>query len=409
MKKHWKTLKRTITAHWQIRLLVVAAVAGITFLLTYSLSTLLGGMSASEYGLQQRLVTNEIQLETLAQSPIFLPYTALLYLMQYTPFSGQAAIRIVGVFFGLLSVAGMYYIFSKWYTSRIALLGIALYATTSWFLHTSRYADPAASYLLSPLLIGAMIALQAKARSRLAMGSAIVFGISAIYIPGFVWFILPALFIKRRVILAALSIQPLWFKISSGILGSLMMMPLLVMVIKPLPGVSALDNVLSILGFPVTDFPSPLTMLSTVKDSFADIFAYGTAGPIYIPGHMPWLDICTVLLVVLGAIQFLKYRSLDRSKLIAIVGGMSIVLIGLNGLVSSVILLPFVFLFAVEGLKWLLERWMQIFPKNPFARSFALTLVTVLVISIGAYQTNKYFLAWARSPETRAEFRQLPQ
>ncbi len=323
MKKHWKTLKRSITAHWQIRILVVAVVAGITLLLTYALSNLVGGMSASEFGLQQRLAANQIQLETLAQSPIFLPYTALLYLMQYTPFTGQAAVRVVGVFFGLLSVAGMYYIFSKWYTSRIALLGIVLYATTSWFLHTSRYADPAVSYLLSPLLIGAMIALQAKARSRLAMGSAVVFGMSAIYIPGFIWLILPALVIKRRVILAALSLQPLWFKILTGILGSMMIMPLLVMVIKPLPGVSALDNVLSILGFPVDNFPSPLTMVSTIRDSIGDIFVYSTAGPTYLPGHMPWLDICTVLLVVLGAFQFLKYRSLDRSKLIAIVGGIN--------------------------------------------------------------------------------------
>jgi hypothetical protein len=253
-----------------------------------------------------------------------------------------------------------------------------------------------------------MIALQSKVRSRIAMGAAVISGITVIYIPGVIWFILPALFIKRRVIIRALKIQPMWFKISTGLLSLAMLVPLILMLVKPLPGSTSMSNLSRLFGLPSVGLPTLTQMGASIKDVLGDIFVYSTAGPLYTAGHLPWFDVCTTVLTLIGITQFIIHRRLDRSKLIGIAGALCLLLISLSGLVSSIILLPFLFLFVIEGLKWLLDRWMLIFPRNPFARSFAIAVVTILVGAIAFYQTNKYFYAWSHAPETREVFNKQP-
>lgn len=409
MKKKFKIARAFIADNWKLSAPIVLALAALGLLLTYKLGSLVGGLSESEFASQQLLAQDGYSLQNIIREPLFLPYTLCLYLLQFLPVSGPSALRGVGAVFGMFSILGMFYIFKKWYTTRIAILGSVLYATTSWFLYTSRFADPKVSYLLIPLLVGAMIALQAKARSRLAMGSTAIFGITALYIPGLIWFLLPALIIKRRVILAALRMQPLWFKIGLGTISTVLIAPLFIMVAKPIPGVAtSLGNIKGLLGFPTDGLHGFTAMAHTLKDTLSNVFAYNTAGPLFVPGHLPWLDTITIILVLIGIVQFARHWRLDRSKLIGILIILSLVLISLGGLVSPVILLPFLFLFSVDGLRWLLDLWMRVFPVNPFARGFAVFCVSVLVLSISTYHLNKYFLAWGRAPETRQVFDKLP-
>lgn len=409
VKKKLKRLRAYIVDNWGRGVLILVAIAALGFLLTYKLGSLVGGLAPAEFNNQQIIAHEGMSIHNVVREPIFLPYTALMYLLQATPFTGPTGVRAVGALFGALSAFGMFYIFRKWYTLRIAMLGTLLYVTTSWFLHTARMADPAVSYLLVPLLVAAMIALQAKARSKIAVILAVIFGISTIYIPGIIWFLLPAIIIKRRVIFRALRLQPLWYQICLGLISIVMLAPLAIMAIKPIPGhASAGQNALSLIGIPSEGLHSVATSAAILWDSLRDVFAYSTAGPLYGPGHMPWLDIATVVLVLLGIVQFVVHWRLHRSKLIAIVGLLGLVLIALGGLVSSVVLLPFLFLFVVDGLRWLLERWLSVFPRNPFARGFAVAMVTVLVLSISTYQLNRYFYAWAKAPETHQVFNNYP-
>jgi hypothetical protein len=408
MQKKLKLFRAYVADNWKFSLLMVVTVGALAILLAYSLGGLVGGLSQTESETKQLLANNGLGLGEIIREPLFLPYEGLQYILQFTPFTGPAGIRSISALFGLLSITAMFYIFKKWYTLRIAVLGSILYATTSWFLHTARYTDAAASYLLLPLLVAAMIALQAKARSRLAMAGALVFGLSALYIPGVILFLLPAVIIKRKVIFRALGLQPVWYKLVTAVIGIALLAPMAVMLIKPMPDSSALSNIKRLFGLPGDGLHSIQTMAFTLKDRLSDIFIYNTSGPVFAPGHLPWFDICTSVLVAIGAMQFARYWRLDRSKLIAVIGTVSLVLIALGGPVSSVILLPFLFLFAVEGLKWLLEIWLEIFPRNPFARGFAVTMICLLTFSVSFYQINKYFFAWGKAPETRQVFNKHP-
>lgn len=409
MKKTLKRARAYVLDNWLLGVVILGCSIVAGSLLALQLGSLTGGLSESEYYIQQLAAQDKVSLEAIIRAPIDLPYSLALYLLSLTPFTGPTGIRAISAVFGLLSVIGMFYIFKSWYTTRIAVLGTALYATTSWFLHTARFADPSVNYLLLPLLVAAMIALQVKQRSRIAISAVTIFGISALYIPGVIWFLLPAIYIKRRVLIKALRLQPIWYKISMSVTSLVMLTPLVVMLVKPIPGMAtAVQNLKVLLGLPESGLQSPLDMFGTLKDELSDIFVYNTAGPIYAPGHLPWLDICTTVLVLLGVAQFVKHWRLDRSKLIGILLVLSFVLIAMGGAVSSVILLPFLFLLGVEGLRWLLSLWLEVFPRNPFARGFGLSVIIVIVLSVSVYQLNRYYLAWGQAPETHAVFDNTP-
>lgn len=386
---------------------MLVAIATILFLLLFRLGSLVHGLSESEYTLQQQLAQQSLSGEQILRNPLFLPYYIMMYLMQFSPFHGPTAVRSIGALFGLLGALGFFYILKKWYTGRIAFLGTALLVTSGWFLHTARFASPVSSYLLLPLLIAGVIALQAKARAKWAMLSVIVFGLMALYIPGVIWFIVPALIIQRKTILTALKVQPLWFNIVTATVSAVMLLPLAAMIFWPTANTSMSHSILGLLGLP-SSLPTISNVLHAVKDSLGQIFIYNNSGQLYTAGHLAWFDVSTSALFIIGMIQFAKHFGLNRSKIIAIVGSIGFLLHISGGPVPLVILLPFLFLFVVEGLKWLLDVWLAVFPRNPFARSFAVMAVVALVVCVSAYQMSRYYLAWGKAPETRAVFNKLP-
>lgn len=404
MNKRFKRARAFVLDNWYVGLIVAIGSGIVLALLFIQLGSLVGGLSENEYRLQQQLRGSELSFTEIIRDPLFLPYTLGLYIAQLLPFSGPTTIRSIGALFGLLGALGFFYILNKWYSLRIAIFGTALFATSSWFLHTARYASPDASYLLLPLLVAGVIALQAKKRSKWTQLLLIIFGFMALYIPGLIWFIVPAVILQRRVIINSLKLQNLWFNILAGLVCLLMLGPF-VYAVTTANSVSQL--LLGLLGLP-NSFPNAVETLKNFVQALGDIFIYSNLGTLYVPGHLPWLDVGTVALVILGVVQFARHRKLDRSKLFIIVITAGLLLVALGGPVSLVILLPFIYLLAVEGVRWLLEAWLRVFPKNPIARSFGIVAVAAIVVCAGVYQTNKYFLAWGQSPETQAQFNKLP-
>ena len=287
----------------------------------------------------------------------------------------------------------------------MAVFGTALFATSSWFLHSARFASPEASYLLLPLLIAGMIYIQGKARAPMILLLVTILGMLTFYIPGLIWFLIPAIILQRKIILKSLKLQPLWFKIALGFVALLLLTPLVFMVAKPYGDL--VDNLLALLGLP-QNFPSPMQKLKNIGHLLGNIFAYNTQGPLYVAGHLPLLEASTAALSLMGMYRFVVHFRLARTKLIAIVGIFGAILIALGGPVPLVLLLPFLYLLAVEGIKWLLELWLAVFPRNPFARSFGVSLVVLLVLGTGVYHVNRYYLAWGHATETRAVFNKVP-
>ena len=406
MKKLWKRIKAAVADNWRAGFVAVIAIALLGLLLVFRLTSLPGGLTDSEYQTLTLVQNDELSVEGLFRDPIFLPYYVGLYLMQVSSLDAHMSLRALSVLFGALGALGFYYVLKKWYSARIALIGSTLFVTSSWFLHSSRYTDTAVAYLLVPLLIACVVAIQEKSRARWILVLAVLLGLSIIYVPGLIWFVLPAVLLQRKTIVRSILLQPIWFRVLIVVLVLSMLSPIAASLIWPASG-SALQNGLALLGLP-TNLPNPLEFIKNIGRTLSDIFVYSRAGALFGPGHLPWLDACTTILAGLGAIQFVKHFRLDRTKLLVIVGIIGLLLIAAGGPVSVVLLLPFIYLLAVEGLKWLLDTWLSVFPRNPVARSFGVGVVIVLVITVSVYQTQKYFLAWGNAPETRGVFNKYP-
>lgn len=406
MDRFFRLARGYVAENWRAAVAALSIIGALVGLLGYKLGSLVGGLSQAEFTLQQLVASNGISLGQIARDPLFLPYDIALYLVQLSPFHGPTMIRSVGVLFGLLGAIGFFSILRRWYTTRIAWYGTFLFVTSTWFLHSARFASPESSYLLLPLLIASVVALQAKTRAKRIVLAVVIFGFSALYIPGVIWFLLPAIVLQRHTIMASLKSQSTWFRVVLGIVSTAMLVPAVIMLAMPAGDTSALKNLLGILGLPGS-IPSLSLIADNASSAVAGIFAVSSAGPLYTLGRLPWLDICTTALVIVGLIQFVRFRKLARSKLIAIIGVVSLVLIALGG-VSELVLLPFIYLIAVEGLKRLLGMWLTIFPRNPFARGFGFIVITVLVAGVALYHTTRYFIAWPSTPETRQQFNKLP-
>lgn len=405
MERPLKVTKAWLEDNWRLSLVIIAGVGAVSLLLLFRLGSLVHGLSDSEFALQQGIAHNSLSPIHLLRDPINLPYNLGLYVMQFSPFSGPTTVRLVGAIFGLMGAIGFFYILRKWYTMRMAIIGTTLFTTSSWFLHAARYASPEASYLLLPILIAGVIYIQSKARKHLVLLLVTILGLLCLYIPGMIWFLFAAVFLQRHVIFRSLRLQPLWFQITIGLTAILLLIPLVVMVAWPLG--ESTQNILSLMGLP-THIPSLVTIVKNIAHILGNIFVYNIQGPLYVPGHLPLLSAGTAALAVIGLFQFIVHFRLARTQLIVLVGLLGTILISLGGPVALVLLLPFLYLVIVEGLKWLLERWLQVFPRNPLARGFGITIVIVLVGVTSFYHLNRYFLAWGHSPETRVVFNKVP-
>jgi hypothetical protein len=405
MERPLKVTRAWISDNWRLALVVLAGVGAVGLLLLFKLGNLVHGLSATEFDLQQAIAHDTLTPELLIRNAVYLPYNLGMYVMQLSPFHGPTAVRLVGAMYGLLGAIGFFYILRKWYTLRMAIFGTALFATSSWFLHAARFASPEASYLLLPLLIAGVVYIQAKARARLVLFLMTILGLLCLYIPGMIWFLLPAVILERRIIIRSFRLQPLWSKISLIFVILLLLTPLVATIVWPYEqGNKAL---LALLGLP-EQFPSVSQVAKNIVHMVSNVFAYNNQGPLYVPGHLPLLDASTAGLALIGIYRFVIHFKLGRTQLISLIGILGTVLIATGGPVPLVLLLPFIYLLAVEGMKWLLDLWLTVFPRNPFARSFGIGVIIILVLATSVYHLNRYYLAWGHAPETRAVFNKLP-
>jgi hypothetical protein len=157
------------------------------------------------------------------------------------------------------------------------------------------------------------------------------------------------------------------------------------------------------------DLGTPLEIAKNIAKVPLSVLIRSDPNPVMTLGRLPFLDIGTTILGVLGAYWYVTQRKLDRTKLIA--GGLVLgtVLVGLMGIMTSTIVMPFVYLLAAGGITFLLQQWFTVFPRNPLARGVGIGLVVAVVLASSFYNTQRYFVAWPNTPATKQAFSQQLQ
>ncbi len=385
-----KNAKGWLRENWAIVLAVIASVIFVFFLFSFHLNSLTKGLSPVE----TNYVAQNSYIQNVVEQPVFLAHKLLTFITGLPETSKFA--RLPSILFALASSACFYALVARWYTRRVALLTTLLFVTSSWTLTIGRQALPTVMYLgWLPIL---SLLYWTISKNLHAVGMVLwtlSFGL-ALYVPGLLWFVLVlGASQRKRLKNMAVAAKP-WQLVSCGVLLLLLIAPYIFAIINnPSTELSSLGlptNISQITGFPERLYQMVL-----------QLFIYSPTNPVFHLGHLPYIDITTTLLFLIG-IYRLRYSS--ARKMMAWSGVITIGwVIGAGlGAINIAIFLPLIYMFVGGGISFLLVQWFKVFPRNPFARGFGLVVVTCLVLVISFYHLSRYFIAWPMNPNTKGAF-----
>jgi len=304
--------------------------------------------------------------------------------------------RLPSSVFGFVLVVCFYALLSLWYRPRVAILGTILFATSSWFLRSSRLATPEVMSSLSITLVLFWAWLQRTRHPRLAFTISCLAVVGLLYVPGMIWFIAVAGVWRGKQLIADLSKLPTNVVIVMGIISTILLIPFFYSIfITP-------SLILNVLGFG-NDWS-----LKTIWEQLSHIPAYlfirGPADALVTVGKAALLDIFTITMVLLGLYATFKSWRLDRNKVTLALLISGLILCAIGDLKTMTSLLVPIYLLAAAGIAFMLEEWLRVFPRNPLARGIATTLLSLAVLLAGFYHITNYFIAWPNAPLTKSTF-----
>jgi hypothetical protein len=390
-------LRRIIRRNWKTLGAFSALFLVTGSALTWKLSSLLPGYSANE----QIAAASSTSLHHIWNNPLDAPFHVLVMLCSYITPNDLFATRLASVLIAWVSLVVFCILLFRWYGTRTALIGTLLFGTSSWFLHTGRLGTPAVMFLGILGLIACGLWLRERRGAGLAVLLGLILAAILIYTPGMVWFLAIGLLWQWRHIDSA-------FKHNLGAvsLGALLF----------LTGIAPLawqlykqpDLITTWLRLP--DTWQPLHFLHNLIDIPLAIFYRGQANPELWLGRMPLLSVFSIVAFVLGIYLFWKHFKLARVKLFVTIGLVGSVAVAfMDGGVPVTLLAPFVYVVVAVGASYLIERWLEVFPRNPIARSFGMALFGALVALTCLYNLRSYFIAWPQATITRNVFTVKPE
>lgn len=392
MKKFRRFYKRYARYVWWSAAITLAL--GMLFL--YRLGTIPGGMSAAEMSVAAGRYGWHGLFDTLLFAPINIVRSIIFFAAGH---HGQLLTRLPNALFGISAVIGFAWLLRLWHGTRTAVFGSILFATAAWTLHSSRIATNDVMYLWAMVVLLVTNALVYRHSDKLrVLFGAIVAWSCLLFIPGMVWLVALNLFWQRK------SITTLWSNAQALWQKSLVIITLLLPLGVLIASLIQSSQWLLWLGLP-DHMSSPLTI---VRNFFAIPYHLYVRGPLLQDlwlDRLPVLDIMVAVTSVIGLFFYSQNMKSGRSRMLASVFGLSLLLIAFGGLVSISLILPLMYGLAATGLAYLLREWLQVFPINPFARSLGIGLIVCAISFSALYNMRAYFVAWPHNPVTQATFR----
>ena len=379
--------------NWVKVFLYILSLSVIVFVSIYNLESITSSkLSLQEIGSLESAKT----ISGIINNPLYAPFKIVEYLVINMATGSIYLLRLVAALYGIATVILFYFLSKYWFSPLIAWLSTMMFATGTLYLHHSRLA--VTSILVPLLLLAILWATWYTNKAKNSNVSIIIFiailSIS-LYVPGIIWFILLALFLQKRHLLAGLRNSSWIFLTLSILLGLIFILPLLY---------AFYVNSSLILDW--LALPNNFNVKEIIKNIIRVPMALtiqSQPDPIFNLGRLPIIDILTLALMVLGSYAYGIRLKLMRTRTLILASIISWLLIAFNK-IDYAILLPFIYLLAAGGIMFLLQQWYSVFPKNPIARSSGLLLV-IIVISISIfYNIDRYFVAWQHNPATVESF-----
>jgi 4-amino-4-deoxy-L-arabinose transferase-like glycosyltransferase len=374
---------------------VIAVVTLIAGLMLYKLGSLTGGLSSGEVNVAH----TAIGWHGIRNNPFYLPLNFVRsVLMVLFNHHGQTVIRLGNTLFGVLAVVTFSRLVQLWYGSRTAALSSILFITSAWMLHVSRVATNDVMYLAAlPVLFYVQIGLKKAQKPRWLFFAAVIWGL-ALYIPGLIWLIGVQVWLLRKEIKQLLTgLKDIKKRVALG-LSVVVWLPLLLVYL-----LSSRSAFITWLGLP-EHMPSLSEFAKQLAAVPVHLFVHGPMNPELWLGKAPLLDIFSLVCCVLGIYFYATHLKASRSRSLFSIFGVSWILIALGGPVTLSLLVPLLYLFVACGIGYLLHDWLKVFPRNPLARAFGISLIAIAVAFSSFYNLRAYFIAWPHNRDTISTF-----
>ncbi len=369
----------------------------VSFLLFFRLGTLVPNFSLSE----QTAIANANKARKIADNPLYAPHKAIQWSIQRAGFHGTGAMRSVSAVYGAISIVALYVLLRLWHTERVAVFGTALFAASSWFLHTARLATPeilSAIFILVTLSI-TYLSAYSKKRSPWLLLLLVITVAGGLYVPGVVYVLMPILVWKSGAIKSLVLKVKLKYTLLIGVIGAACLVPLAYAFVRDF---GLIKDWLLI----PENFPTVRDLIHNAVSIPAILLVQAPSDPVLGLGNLPLLDAFSGIMFVLGLYYW--ERQLSMMRLIFGVITAFVVLVLLAAINSretlGMLLLPISYLVIISGIIVLLQQWFTVFPRNPLARSVGIAAMTVVIGLTALYHISRYFIAWPNTPETKEAF-----
>jgi len=396
MAEENKTKKARFKINWWFVALFILGLAGLIFLLFYRLSSIMPGITANE----NSLYSLPLGFHGLYHEPLNLPLNILWSIVfKYLSPVSIFLLRLPDVITGATAIIAFYILLKIWFNLRTATIGTVLFATSAWTLHVSRLATLNVEYLaaITIFLLSTAI-VQKKLPSRYTYWLINLTWGMLLYVPGMVFFIGYNIFRQRLELMGGMKVQTNFWSKLAYVFSGLFWLPLLLHNFINSP-----KNILSWLALP-QHFASPWHILKNFGGVFYHIFIRGPLLPDVWLGRTPILDIFSVVAAVIGLYFYITHIKATRTHLILISLLIGAILIALGGSATISIVMPIIYILIATGLAYLLSQWLNVFPKNPFARSLGYLLIGLAITASVVYNVRDYFVAWPHNQASVSVF-----
>lgn len=392
MQKTIVQLRRFWMRHWQALSGYTATFTLIAGLLVWKLGSLTGGYSATE----QQTYQASISLASVWESPFNAPYHIIVHALSYIAPDKLMATRLASVTIAWFMIIMFAVLVYRWFGTRTAIIGTLLFGTSGIFLHVARLGTPDSVFMG----IITLVALGVWLRERKA-GLAVILGLfisgALLYTPGMIWLVAAGLFLQWKHIDSAFKKH-----LGSVALGSIGFLAL----VAPLFYKFYKDPELikTWLALP-QDWSQPLHFLHNLVDVPLAFFYRSQFDPELWLGRLPMLSIFSIVMFLLGTYLFCKHYKLARVKFFVVLGLVGSVIIALaDGSIPIIALAPFAYIVVAAGANYLIQLWLQVFPRNPLARTVGIAFFGIIVMMTCVYNMRSYFIAWPQATATQEVF-----
>lgn len=317
------------------------------------------GLSESEMISATR--SYNLQPESILKGDIVnLPYRALqklsITIFGLTVYSVKLPSIIIGLLLGLLLIL----LLNRWFKSNVALLASILAVLSSSFLFLAGSGTPLIMIVFWPTLLlwlGSKIQGVTKPKPLYCFVFAFAL-LASIFTPHLIY-------LAAFIILFALLHPHLRFTIKT-----LPTIPLILTLFIVLMGLAALvvaafvnptiiPELLWAPGLTINGF------IENIKVAFLPLFSWNTT--LESQFLSPFIGLASIALAVIGLLSTTKGFFASRNSIASCFIVFTIFLSGLNPESAILILLPLAILIA-HGLRYILDKWYNLFPDNPYAR-----------------------------------------